>query len=82
MYAKISPAFDNQVQDTLDLLKTGAAKLIPRLIVQDSLDLIKLKHVACVDIAIVDLSLVPVSLDLQKVELDWKPGTVPSPHFN
>ena len=55
LYAKISPAFDHQVQDILDLLKTGAAKLIPRLVVQNSQDLIKLKHVACVDIAIVDL---------------------------
>lgn len=82
LYAKISPAFEYQVHDILDLLKTGAAKLIPRLIVQSSQDLIKLKHVACVDFALVDLSLASVSLDLRKVELDWKPDTVPSSHFN
>ena len=82
LYAKISPAFEYQVHDILDLLKTGAAKLIPRLVVQSSQDLIKLKHVACVDFALVDLSLVSVPLDLRKVELDWKPGAVPSSHFN
>ena len=82
LYAKISPAFEYQVHDILDLLNTGAAKLIPRLVVQSSQDLIKLKQVACVDIAIVDLSLVSVSLDLRKVEVDWKPGTVPSTHSN
>ena len=82
LYAKISPAFEYQVHDILDLLKTGAAKLIPRLVVQSSQDLIKLKHVACVDFALVDLSLASVSLDLRKVELDWKPDTVPSSHFN
>ena len=66
LYAKISPAFEYQVQDILDLLKTGAAKLIPRLVVQSSLDVIKLKHVVCIDISIVDFSLASVSLGLQK----------------
>ncbi len=82
LYAKISPVFESQVQDILDLLKTGAAKLIPRLVVQTSQDVIKLKHVACVDMSIVDLSLASVSLGQQKVELDWKPGTVPSTQSN
>ncbi len=82
LYAKITPAFDHQVQDILDLLKTGAAKLIPRLVVQTNLDIIKLKHVTCVDISIVDLSLASVSLDQRKVELDWKPGTVLSVYSN
>lgn len=82
LYAKISPAFKYQVQDILDLLKTGAAKLIPRLVVQTSQDIIKLTHVACVDISIVDLSLASVSLGQQKVELDWKPGSVPSTYSN
>lgn len=82
LYAKISPAFEYQVQDILDLLKTGAAKLIPRLVVQTSQDVIKLKHVACVDISIVDLSLASVSLDQRKVEQDWKPGAVLSTHSN
>ena len=82
LYAKITPAFDHQVQDILDLLKTGAAKLIPRLIVQSSQDTVKLNYVACVDISIVDLSLASVSLDQRKVELDWKPGSVPSTYSN
>ncbi len=51
LYAKITPEFDHQVQDILDLLKTGVAKLIPRLVVQSSLEVIKLKHVACVDLS-------------------------------
>ena len=82
LYAKITPAFEYQVQDILDLLKTGAAKLIPRLIVQSSQDTVKLNYVACVDISIVDLSLASVSLGQQKVEVDWKPGAVLPVHSN
>ena len=82
LYAKIAPAFDHQAQDILDLLKTGVAKLIPRLIVQSGQDTVKLNYVACVDISIVDLSLASVSLGQRKVELDWKPGTVPPTHSN